>query len=208
MEAGLVGKKKKGKTWNNIPELQHDELENTMKELDAIAENNKYLWQEDKNDMQQCIIIDYEALPFVSRLYIPEVAAAELEELYKDIKQDQDTEKGWKSSLNLEYKKYWQEHYIYDAASNIDFRLDGWGKLDFTYSKANELKQIGNRQYHYDNNGNLMHEELDKLEISYSYTAENRLQEVNTEWQWINTTSSICSLSLWAEKYPARTTIL
>ncbi|MCK4541008.1 MAG: peptidoglycan DD-metalloendopeptidase family protein, partial [Spirochaetales bacterium] len=94
-----------------------------------------------------------------------------LNELYETIAEDS-------TYLDFYGNRFWQETYAYDEANNIDYRLDGWGKMDYSYNDGDRLTQLGEKSFSYDPNGNLSIETFGVQVREYTYTPENRAASI------------------------------
>ncbi len=80
--------------------------------------------------------------------------------------------------------KYFPEKYSYDANSNITKVSNPFGEIDHTYDDENRLLTKGQRNFAYDNNGNLVNESIEwnskkYADTAYSYDPLNRMKSVS-----------------------------
>ncbi len=112
-----------------------------------------------------------EALPFIADVDVPYAVQDNLKQLYEIIAEDS-------TYLDFYGNRFWRETYAYDEANNIDYRLDGWGKMDYSYNDGDRLTQLGEKSFSYDPNGNLSIETLGVQAREYTYTPENRAARI------------------------------
>jgi RHS repeat-associated protein len=69
----------------------------------------------------------------------------------------------------------WRETYTYDASGNRATKTTPWGTITYTYDAENRLRSMGQTQYAYDREGNLLSERGVRKTAQYGYNGASRM---------------------------------